>query len=223
MIVAIDGPAGAGKSSVSRQLAERLGFRFLDTGAMYRAVALAALRSGLTSADSEAIALLAENLRLEFEDRRVVLDGEDVSQAIRTPEVSSAVYLAADNPSVRARMVELQRQFAAEADTVTEGRDQATVAFPHAECKIFLTASPEERARRRHQELAARGERITLEQVLADQNDRDLRDSTRAVGRMERAADAVLVVTDGLTTEQVIDRLEEIVRQAMQVNSASRT
>lgn len=223
MIVAIDGPAGAGKSSVSRQLADRLGFRFLDTGAMYRAVALAAMRSGLTAADAEAIGVLAENLSLDFPDNRVLLDGDDVTQAIRTPEVSNSVYLAADNPRVRARMVELQRQFAAEADTVTEGRDQATVAFPHAECKIFLTASPEERARRRHQELVARGERITLEEVLAAQNDRDLRDSTRAVGRMEQAADAVRVVTDGLTTQQVVDRLEAIVRQAMQVNSASRS
>jgi cytidylate kinase len=222
MIVAIDGPAGAGKSSVSRQLADRLGFRFLDTGAMYRAIALAALRSGLTSADEEAIAALAEDLNLDFHDNRVLLDGEDITQAIRTAEVSNSVYLAADNPRVRERLVELQRQFAAEGDTVTEGRDQSTVAFPHADCKIFLTASPEERARRRHQELAARGEAITLDEVLTAQNDRDRRDSTRAVGRLEQAAEAVMVVTDGLSTEQVIDRLESIVRRAMQVNSSSR-
>jgi cytidylate kinase len=222
MIVAIDGPAGAGKSSVSRQLADRLGFRFLDTGAMYRAIALAALRSGLTSADEEAIAALAEDLNLDFHDNRVLLDGEDITQAIRTAEVSNSVYLAADNPRVRERLVELQRQFASEGDTVTEGRDQSTVAFPHADCKIFLTASPEERARRRHQELAARGEAITLDEVLTAQNDRDRRDSTRAVGRLEQAAEAVMVVTDGLSTEQVIDRLESIVRQAMQVNSSSR-
>lgn len=190
---------------------------------MYRAVALAALRSGLTAADAEAIGVMAENLTLDFHDNRVLLDGEDITQAIRTTEVSNAVYLAADNPRVRARMVDLQRQFAAEADTVTEGRDQATVAFPHAECKIFLTASPEERARRRHQELVARGERITLEEVLAAQNDRDYRDSTRAVGRMEEAADAVRVVTDGMTTQQVVDRLEAIVRQAMQANSAAQS
>lgn len=222
MIVAIDGPAGAGKSSVSRRLAERLGFAFLDTGAMYRAVALAALRSGLTAGDEEAIAALADDLSLDFHNNRVLLDGEDVTDAIRTPEVSAAVYLAADNPRVRARLVELQRQFGAEGDTVTEGRDQATVAFPHAECKIYLTASPEERARRRHQELLARGESVTLEEVLAAQNDRDQRDRTRAVGRLEQAADAVRVVTDGLTTDEVVDRLEAIVRQAMQLNSNSR-
>jgi CMP/dCMP kinase len=222
MIVAIDGPAGAGKSSVSRQLAERLGFRFLDTGAMYRAVALAALRAGLTVNDREAIALLAEHMQLDIDERQVILNGEDVTSAIRTPEVSGAVYLAADNPRVRARLVELQRQFAADTDTVTEGRDQATVAFPHAECKIFLTASPEERAKRRHQELAARGEAITLEQVLASQNDRDRRDCSRSVGRLEQAPDAVEVVTDGLTTEEVVDRLESIVRQALQGRAADR-
>lgn len=207
---------------MSRRLAERLGFAFLDTGAMYRAVALAALRSGLTAGDEEAIAALADDLSLDFHNNRVLLDGEDVTDAIRTPEVSAAVYLAADNPRVRARLVELQRQFGAEGDTVTEGRDQATVAFPHAECKIYLTASPEERARRRHQELLARGESVTLEEVLAAQNDRDQRDRTRAVGRLEQAADAVRVVTDGLTTDEVVDRLEAIVRQAMQLNSNSR-
>src|SRR5690606_12589210 len=141
--------------------------------------------------DEEAIAALADDLSLDFHNNRVLLDGEDVTDAIRTPEVSAAVYLAADNPRVRARLVELQRQFGAEGDTVTEGRDQATVAFPHAECKIYLTASPEERARRRHQELLARGESVTLEEVLAAQNDRDQRDRTRAVGRLEQAADAV--------------------------------
>jgi CMP/dCMP kinase len=213
MIVAIDGPAGAGKSSISRQLAERLGFQFLDTGAMYRAVALAALRRGLGDGDSSAIARLTGELTMQFDGPRTILDGKDVSAAIRTNEVSAAVYLAADNVAVRERLVELQRRIAAGRDTVTEGRDQGTVAFPSAECKIFLTASPLERARRRHGELLARGEAATLEEVLAQQADRDRRDATRPVGALIKAKDAVEVVTDGLTQEQVVDRLEAIVRQ----------
>jgi len=216
MIVAIDGPAGAGKSSIARHLAERLGFQFLDTGAMYRAVALAALRNGLGDGDTEAIAQLANELTIEMRHERTFLNGEDVSTAIRASEVSAAVYLAADNVAVRQRLVELQRQIAAKRSTVTEGRDQGTVAFPAAECKIFLTASPEERARRRHTELAARGEPITLDQVLAQQADRDRRDAARPVGALIKAPDAVEVWTDGLTPEEVIDRLVVIVRETVQ-------
>ena len=214
MIVAIDGPAGAGKSSVSRSLAERLGFQFLDTGAMYRAVALAALECGLGDGDEVEIARMAELLQLDFSGDRVVMDGRDVTAEIRTSRVSAAVYLAADNPLVREKMVEMQRKIAGSRDTVTEGRDQGTVAFPHAECKIFLTATPEERARRRHTELRQRGEEISFDEVLAQNAARDLRDSTRPVGRLIKADDAVEVYTDGLTTEQVIDRLEEIVRES---------
>src|SRR5882757_409243 len=131
MIVAIDGPAGAGKSSIARRLAERLGFAFLDTGAMYRAVALAALQRGLGPDEGDAIATLANELTIDFDGVRTLLDGEDVSTAIRTGEVTAAVYLAADNVAVRQRLVELQRQIADDRDLVTEGRDQGTVAFPH--------------------------------------------------------------------------------------------
>ena len=216
MIVAIDGPAGAGKSTIARQLADRLGFAFLDTGAMYRAVALAALRRELGDGDSEAIARLTASLTIDFDGRRTLLDCEDVSAAIRTGEVSAAVYLAADNVAVRRRLVDLQRQIAAGRDLVTEGRDQGTVAFPNAECKFFLTASPEERARRRFEELRARGEPTTFEEVLSQQLDRDQRDAARPVGALVKAADAAIVLTDGLTPEQVVDRLERIVRERVQ-------
>jgi len=215
MIVAIDGPAGAGKSSVSRQLAERLGFRFIDTGAMYRAVALAAVRRGLRLQDAEAMTSLASEIRIELDDARVYLDGEDVSAAIRTSEITGLIRYAADNPGVRARMVDLQREIAKGHDVVTEGRDQGTVAFPHAECKIFLTATPEERARRRVQDLAARGESATFDEILRQQNERDHRDTVRAVGPLKRADDAIDVWTDGLAPHEVIDRLEEIVRSRM--------
>jgi len=212
MIVAIDGPAGAGKSTISRRLAERLGYAFLDTGAMYRAVALAALRRGLGPSNVEMIAQLAAQLTIDFDGVHTLLDGEDVSAAIRTREVSSAVHLAADNVAVRQRLVELQRQIAAGRDLVTEGRDQGTVAFPHAQCKIFLTASRQERARRRYEELLVRGERTSLPEVLAQQDERDQRDAARPVGALVKAADASEVSTDGLTLDQVVDRLEEIVR-----------
>ena len=212
MIVTIDGPAGAGKSSIARRLAERLGFQFLDTGAMYRAVALAALRQGLGAGQESEIAELSAQLLLEMAHERVFLNGEDVSAAIRTSEVSAAVYLAAENVAVRRQMVDLQRKIAASRDTVTEGRDQGTVAFPHAECKIFLTASPLERARRRHAELLERGEATTLADVLALQEERDRRDTVRPVGALLKAPDAIEVCTDGLTPEQVLDRLEQTVR-----------
>src|SRR5262245_28506658 len=173
MIVTIDGPAGAGKSSISRRLAERLGFAFLDTGAMYRAVALAALRRGLGADRADAIARLAGELTIDFDGVHTLLDGEDVSRAIRTSDVSAVVYLAADNQPVRGRLVELQRKIAQGRDIVTEGRDQGTVAFPNAQCKIFLTASREERARRRYEELISRGEPITFAEILAQQDERD--------------------------------------------------
>jgi CMP/dCMP kinase len=187
---------------------------------MYRAVALAALRRGLGQGDEVAIADLAEHLAIDFDGRRTLLGGEDVSDQIRTSEVSAAVYLAADNVAVRQRLVELQRQIAAQGDTVTEGRDQGTVAFPHAECKIFLTASAEERARRRHAELTARGERVSYDEILAQLTDRDHRDAHRPVGALRKAEGAIEVITDGLTPEQVVDRLEHIVREKVPLSES---
>lgn len=215
MIVTIDGPAGAGKSSVARALAQRLRFRFLDTGAMYRAVALAAMRRGLAWDEPDALAELARRVELTWDDERILLDGDDVSEAIRSSEVTAATHYAANNAGVRTELVRMQRAAVGNDDVVAEGRDQGTVAFPQAECKIFLTASPAERARRRLQELQARGESPSFDELLAQQNARDASDSTRAVGPLIAAEDAVHVVTDGLDLEQVVARLEEVVRSKM--------
>ena len=212
MIITIDGPAGAGKSSVARALARRLGFRFLDTGAMYRAVALAGMRQGLDWDVPDDLARLARKLDLRMVGQRILLDGQDVTEAVRTSEVTAVTRYAADNPQVREHLVKLQRALAAGDNVVTEGRDQGTVAFPHAECKIFLTASPQERARRRLGDLQSQGEPVTLEQVLAAQERRDREDARRPVGPLVPATDAVTVSTDGLTLEEVVDRLEKLAR-----------
>jgi CMP/dCMP kinase len=211
MIITIDGPAGAGKSSVARALARRLGFRFLDTGAMYRAVALAALRRGLDWDAPDDLARLAQKLDIRTLGERILLDREDVTEAVRTSEVTAVTRYAADNPQVRAFLVKLQRKQAAGDDVVTEGRDQGTVAFPHAECKIFLTASPAERARRRLLDLQSQGEPVTLEQVLAAQDRRDRDDAARAVGPLLPAADAVEVCTDGLSLDQVVAKIQSLI------------
>jgi cytidylate kinase len=215
MIVAIDGPAGAGKSTITRTLAERLGFAYLDTGAMYRAVAVAAVRRGVPWDDPERLARLADEVVIELDGGRVLLDGDDVSDLIRTPPITAVIHYVADNEHVRRRLVDQQRRVAEGRDIVTEGRDQGTVAFPHAECKIFLTASPEERARRRLEDLRARGESATLEQILHEQTERDRRDSSRRLGRLMKADDAVEVCTDGLTPAEVVAKLETIVRARM--------
>jgi CMP/dCMP kinase len=213
MIITIDGPAGAGKSSVARALARRLGFAFLDTGAMYRAVALAGKRKGLDWDQSGDLADLANRIDLNLEDDRIFLDGEDVSEEIRTSAVTAVTRYAADNQQVRRHLVDLQRAAAAGKNIVTEGRDQGTLAFPNAECKIFLTASPQERAQRRLRDLTAKGEPVGIEQVLAAQARRDKEDSSRALGPLVPAPDAIPISTDGLSLDQVVDKLEKIVRQ----------
>ena len=213
MIVTIDGPAGAGKSSAARSLAQRLGYRFLDTGAMYRAVAFAAHERGHDWTQAEALVRLAANLRIDVREDSVRLDDRNVSDAIRTFEITSLTHYAADNPGVRELMVQLQRETAAETDVVTEGRDQGTVVFPAAACKIFLVATPEERARRRMKDLHSRGEAIEFDEVLEKQNLRDARDSQRSCGPLIAADDAVHLTTDGMSPEQVVDALEAIVAE----------
>ncbi len=213
MIITLDGPAGAGKSSAARALAARLGWCYMDTGAMYRAVALVALEREVPLDDPAALAALAGSLVITFRDGGVFVGDRDVSAEIRTDRVTAATRPVADAPPVREVMKRLQRELASGLDVVTEGRDQGSVVFPHAELKVFLTASPEERARRRHREEEARGFASTMEAVLTAQNRRDEGDRVRPVGAMQPAADAVLVETDGLSRGEVVERLVQLIEE----------
>lgn len=214
MIVTIDGPAGAGKSTVAKRLARKLGFAYLDTGAMYRAVALAGQLVGVDWQNDADVARLTDTVRIRWEGDRIFLDGEDVSQRVRSNEVTAAVGRAADHPEVRRYLVALQRTAAEEGSLVTEGRDQGSAVFPHAACKIFLVADAEERARRRVCDFQAQGEEVDFAAVLDDINRRDREDQSRPVGPLVKPPEAVTVRTDGLTIDQVVERLEEIVRRA---------
>ena len=211
LVVTIDGPAGAGKSTVARMLAARLDFEFLDTGAMYRCVTLAVLRSGISLSNANRIAALAETLEIEVNGTEVRMNGEDVSEAIRRPKVASAIGLVADNVDVRETLSNLQRRWTLGRRVVTEGRDQGSEVFPDSPCKIFLDASPEERAKRRKRELAGRGIDMTYEQVLAQQLQRDSDDRSRPVGALRKADDAIEFSTDGLPLEEVVDQLVKLV------------
>jgi len=207
LVVTIDGPAGAGKSTVARRLAERLGWRFLDTGAMYRAVTVGAIRAGVDLDSEEALGDLVATLAVSLPPGRVLLGEEDITESIRGVAVTRASKFIADSPSVRSRLMIWQRAFALLHDVVTEGRDQGTLVFPEALCKYYLTASDEERARRRMAQDLARGEAASFESVLADQRDRDSRDAARAIAPMKPASDAIVVDSTGLSIEVVVDRL----------------
>ncbi len=218
MIVAIDGPAGAGKSSVAKRLADRLGFAFLDTGAMYRCVTLFCLDANIDLSDEGAVAEVAQRIEIRLDHERVWIDQREVTHEIRMPRVTREIKRVADNRLVRERMVEIQRLWSSRKDVVTEGRDQGTVAFPGAECKIFLTASPEERARRRVLQLMENGAQADYDEILRMQERRDQEDRSRPIGGLKKAEDAIEVRTDGLSEAEVLDCLEEIVRSKASIS-----
>lgn len=213
MIVTIDGPAGAGKSSVAKLLAEELGFSYLDTGAMYRAVTWSILRQGVAPENVEAAADAANKINIRFEGDEVFVDRHNVTLAIRSDEVTQNVSPVADNPLVRQRLVEMQREIAKNGNYICEGRDQGTVAFPDAICKIFLVATAEARAERRVRQLTQQGLEADFQQILVTQTDRDHRDSSRPIGRLIKADDAIEVDTDNRTLTEVTDFLANIIRQ----------
>ncbi|HVJ83599.1 MAG TPA: (d)CMP kinase [Planctomycetia bacterium] len=215
MIVTIDGPAGAGKSTVARLLAQRLEFQFLDTGALYRTVAYAALRDGVAADDEPRLQDLLGGLQPELDGSRVRLEGVDVTQAIRTPEITRLVKEFAESAPVREFLTARSRAIGVLRDTVTEGRDQGTVVFPEAECKFFVTADETARARRRWEDLKARGIDVPFERLVAEQAERDARDSGRSLAPLVQAADAERIDTTSLAIPAVVDLLEAKVRARM--------
>ncbi len=213
MIVTIDGPAGSGKSTAARGLAARLGFDYLDTGAMFRAVALALLNRGTDPANHAAVEAVLDELLLDMPPGKVVLDGRDVTAAIRAAAVAQTASKVAVVPAVRRFLAAEQRRIAEGRNIVCEGRDQGTAVFPDAACKFFVTADPRARAARRFRELLDKGETVTLEEVLASQLERDTRDSEREDAPLRAAADAVVIDTTDLSADDVVARLEETVRR----------
>ncbi len=220
--IAIDGPAGAGKSTLARQVAAALGYLYVDTGAIYRTLGLAALRRGVDPQDGAAVVALLEDCAIDLRHggdgvQRMYLNGEDVSQAIRLPEVSRYASGVSAIPEVRAHLMDMQRDLARRNDVVMDGRDIGTVVLPAADVKVFLTASPEERARRRWEELQQRGTPEAYEEVLKDLVERDAKDSGRAAAPLRRAEDAVEVDTTGCSLEESLERLLSVIRAGVLV------
>lgn len=219
VVVTIDGPAGAGKSTVAKRLAARLGYRLLDTGAIYRSVALVARRQEIPWSEGPRLGELARDLQIRFElegdVNHVVVADEDLTAEIRSPEISQGASRVSGHPEVRAALLELQRRLGAGGGVVVEGRDTGTVVFPAAEAKFFLTASPEIRATRRVEELRAAGKEVDFETTVREIRERDKLDSERPVAPMIAAADAVHVDSSGLPLDQVVATLEERVRSVV--------
>ncbi len=208
-IIAIDGPSGAGKSTVARTLAKHLHYVYIDTGAMYRAVALRAKEKGVSAADEEALAHLAASLRITFvadpTEIRILCDGEDVTEAIRSPEISLLASEISRSGGVRKVLVDMQREMGKPGGVVLEGRDIGTVVFPHAEVKFYLDAGPEERARRRFEELKRKGLSVHFEETLEEVILRDRNDMSRAISPLKKAEDAILIDSTNLTVDQVVE------------------
>jgi cytidylate kinase len=212
VVIAIDGPAGAGKSTIARRLAERLGFTYIDTGAMYRAIALWGLRQGVDPADMHRMEQLSIAADIRLFPGRISLNGEDVTDAIRTPEVSSGASKIAVIPGVRRAMVAKQRDIGERTSVVMEGRDIGTVVFPGADVKIFLDAQPDERVRRRLAEEEAKGGALSKTQVAAQMQERDERDSTRRDAPLSQAPDAVYIDSTSMPVDQVEEAILKVVR-----------
>lgn len=219
LIIAIDGPSGAGKSTITRLLADRLGYVFLDTGAMYRAVALAAQRNGVAADDDAALEEICRHIRISFARTngccRVMLDDEDVSDLIRTPEISLLTSLVSTRKVVREFMLRLQREMAREGGVILEGRDIGTVVFPDADVKFFLSASAEERGRRRYNELKAAGKAVDLGTTIAEVMQRDEQDVRREHAPLRRAEDAVGIDSTQLSIDEVLERMGKVVRERL--------
>jgi len=217
LIIAIDGPSGAGKSTITRMLADRLGYVNIDTGAMFRSVALMAHRAGIDPQDESALERLCAGLDISFDRScggcRVLVNGEDVSAEIRTPEISLLTSIVSTKKVVRGCMMRLQRSMGERGGVVLEGRDIGTVVFPHAQVKFFLSASVDERGRRRFEELRARGEDVTLAQTIAEVEQRDRQDLEREHAPLRRAEDAVEIDSTTLTLQEVLTRMESIVME----------
>ncbi len=225
LIIAIDGPSGVGKSTLSRILSLDLGYINLDTGAMYRAVALAATRRGIDATDHEALRQLCDEIIIEFarnkSEERVLLNGEDVSAAIRTPEISLLTAAIAACPDVRHAMVARQRELGAGGGVVLEGRDIGTVVFPHADVKFFLKASAEVRGRRRFLELQTKGVAVDLARTIAEVQVRDTADTTRTMSPLVQAEDAVVIDTTELDIPQVLERMFTVVADSHRADESS--
>lgn len=213
-IVTIDGPSGSGKGTIARLLAERLGWHCLDSGALYRLVGVAADRAGASFEDPAGLAAIARGLRVVFDGERVLLDGEDVGTLIRTEQAGSLASRVAAVPAVRDALLEWQRSQAREPGLVADGRDMGTVVFPAAPLKVFLTASPEERARRRHKQLLEKGFTANLANLVAEIRERDERDRSRAVAPLKAPAAALEIESTALSIEEVLDRVLDRVRSA---------